>query len=186
MNKIAAGALLAILVVAAAPAYAQTNTELLRTIDATVTGMAGDMERILRDVNVVLDDIRDLLGDISELLPVLDGITETISGLSADVADINEATTRNSESLANMEAAILGEACGPGTMVVNGICMAEIVACDDEVINGVCMASIQCGEGTILHVDTCIADVSISYCGEGTIFSGGKCVAISAAGAGHD
>lgn len=176
MTRIAAGALLAILV-AAAPAYAQTNTELLRNIDDTAEGIARDMGRMLRDMNVVLDDIRDLLGEITDLLPVLDGITETLSGMSADMADISDAATRNSESLAKMEAAILGEACGPGTTAVNGVCTAEIVACDDEVVDGVCTASIRCGEGTLLHVDTCIADVSISYCGEGTVFSGGKCVA---------
>lgn len=178
MIRIAAGTLLAILV-AAAPAYAQTNTELLRNIDDTAEGIARDLGRILRDVNVVLGDIRSLLHEITDLLPVLDGITEAISGLSVDVADINNATTRNSGSLARIEAAILGETCGQGTAAVNGICMAEITACDDEVVNGVCMASIRCGEGTLLHVDTCIADISISYCGEGTVFSGGKCVAVA-------
>ena len=176
MTRMAAGALLAVLV-AAAPAYAQTNTELLRSIDDTATGMARDLGLILRDVNVVLDDIRSMLYEIADLLPVLDGITEALSGMSADMADIADATARNSESLSKMEAAILGEACGPGTVSVNGTCTAEIVSCDDEVVNGTCAASVRCGEGTLLHVDTCIADVSISYCGEGTAFSSGKCVA---------
>ena len=177
MTRIAAGALLAVLV-AAAPAYAQTNTELLRNIDDTTTGMARDMGLILRDVNVVLDDIRSLLHEIADLLPVLDDMTDALSDMSADVADIGDSTVRNSESLARIEAVILGEACGPGTALVNGVCTAEIMSCDDEVVNGVCAASIRCGEGTLLHVDTCIADVSISYCGEGTTFSGGKCVAV--------
>ena len=177
MRKIAAGVLLAIIVAAAAPAYAQTNTELLRTIDDATSGIARDMNAIHRGVNAVLDDIRDLLGEIADLLPVLDGITETLTGMSADMADIGAATAQNTASLAKIERAILGGACGPGTTPVDGICMADIVSCDDEVVDGICMASIRCGEGTLLHVDTCIADVSISYCGEGTVFSGGRCVA---------
>ena len=156
MKKIAAGALLAILVVAAAPAYAQTNTELLRTIHDTARDIARDMDNMLRSVDALLDDLRDVLDDISGIVPMVE---------------------QNSESLKNIEAAIMGQACGEGTTPVAGTCVADIIQCDAEVEDGVCMASISCGEGTILHVDTCIADSSISYCGEGTVFRGGVCVA---------
>lgn len=154
---IAAGALLAILVVAAAPAaYAQTNTELLRTIHDTASDIALGMDRMLRSVDALLDDLRDVLDDLSGIAPMVE---------------------QNAESLQNIEAAIMGQACGEGTSPVAGTCVADIIRCDAEVENGVCRASIGCGEGTILHVDTCIADISISYCGPGTVFRGGVCVA---------
>ena len=159
-KTIAAGALLAILVVAAAPAYAQTNTELLRTIHDTARDIARDMDSMLRSVGSLLDDLRDVLDDISGITPMVE---------------------RNAESLRNIEAAMMGQACGDGTTPVAGMCVADITQCDADVVDGVCMASIQCGEGTLLHLDTCVADTSISYCGEGTTFRGGVCVADRAA-----
>lgn len=155
MRKMIAGALMAVLVITAAPAYAQTNTELLRSIDRTTEGIAADLNNLLRDMGVLLGDLRTLLDRLGEAIPLIES---------------------NSESIKNIEAAILGEACGPGTTPINGLCVAEIAGCDAEVVDGVCQAAVHCGEGTLLHVDTCIADVSISYCGEGTVFSGGVCV----------
>lgn len=159
MNKMIAAAALALLAISAAPAYAQTNTEMIRDIDNNVEQLLLDFSSIVREIRVVLDDVRDLLYDINEIQPALD---------------------RNHETLMNLEAAILGEKCGEGTSPVNGECVADITMCDAEVVNGICKAAITCGEGTLLHVDTCIADISISYCGEGTVFSGGVCVASGA------
>lgn len=156
MRKIVTGALLAILAIAAAPAYAQTNTELLRDIDDTTEMIADGLNTLLRDMGVLLGDLRVLLDRLGEAIPLIES---------------------NSESIKNIEAAIMGEACGAGTVPTDGICTAPIVECDGDVVSGTCLASVHCGEGTILHVDTCIADVSISYCGEGTIFHGGVCVA---------
>lgn len=155
MREIAAGALLALLAIAAAPAYANTNTELLRNINDVTEDIADSLDTLVRDMGALVLEVRDMLNWMAEVLPQIE---------------------ENAESIRNIEAAILGEACGPGTTPVNGMCVAEILDCDADIVNGVCQAAIHCGEGTLLHVDTCIADVSISYCGEGTVFSGGVCV----------
>lgn len=146
------------ILIATTPAYAQTNTELLRNLDDTVQEVAGNMHALLAGVRTTLSEINAVLDDISRIIPVIEDNTETLD---------------------RIEATILGEACGEGTSPIQGVCVADITSCDADVVDGICMAAIHCGEGTLLHVDTCIADVSISYCGEGTVFEGGKCIAIS-------
>lgn len=158
MREITAGALMAILAITAAPAYAQTNTELLRDLEDAVTDIADGLNGLVDEMGSLAGEIRLLLDRFEDILPTIES---------------------NSESIRNIEAAMMGQVCGDGTTPVGGMCEADIRECDAEIVDGVCLAGITCGEGTLLHVDTCIADVSISYCGEGTVFAGGVCVAAS-------
>ena len=164
MRKIIPGVLLALLAIAAAPAYAQSNTELINDIYDSTLRISSTISQIVPTLNDLIDEVRI----------ALDGM----SGIVASVDENKVTLQENAQALKNIESALLGQVCGEGTYPIGGICVAEIVGCDAEVnMAGICEAKISCGEGTIQHLDTCIADISISYCGEGTIFEGGVCVA---------
>ena len=188
-------ALMAILAISVIPAHAQTNTELIRDIAQDTDDIISSIDSLFKEIRVVLNDVRDALVEVEGFSNILENVqsdigiirdsvtrdipilvqnTETSKNISTELLDH---TRSNTESLQKIEEAILGDACGIGTAVINGKCVATIQTCDADIINGNCVANVHCGHGTIRHGDTCIADFSVSFCGEGTTLQSGRCVA---------
>jgi hypothetical protein len=68
-----------------------------------------------------------------------------------------------------------GVACGPGTDVVDGLCVpATSISCGDgtTLVNGRCQAP-QCGLGTMLKNGQCV--IADAVCGPGTVLVGNQC-----------
>ena len=197
MNKTHAGIVIASILLSMtfiSPAYAQSNTEILRDIAEDTNYIVDNMEQLIQTVRVALADVSQALSQLEGITTLVGDLRGDITAMTDEVKKINElnekadesveATSKlleqvetNGASLTEIKNTLLGDTCGDGTTVINGLCVADIVECQSNLVkDGTCLRDVECGYGTVRSENFCIADFSISFCGPGTTFVNGQCV----------